>query len=118
MIEFESTIQGEIHGIGFDNNNGISSNYTFRPFGAQNWGIGAFDNYAQMGDWKAYSIPVGKYYTGNFNWLFFTADHDGGSRNGKSYFRYIRIYEASNCVALIPVGLYLAGLLGGNGFTS
>lgn len=104
IIEFEfgSTIQGEIHGIGFDNNNGISSNFTFQLFGTQNWGIGAFDNYAQIGTWKGYTIPVGQYYTGNFNRLFFAADHDGGARNGNSFFRNIRIYEGSNCVALIP----------------
>jgi len=104
VIEFEfgSTKQGEIHGIGFDNNNGISSGYTFRLYGTQNWGRGNFDNYDTPGNWKAYSIPVGQFYTGTFNRIFFVADHDGGTRDGNSYFRNLRIYEGAACVALLP----------------
>jgi len=104
IIEFDfgSTVRGEIHGIGFDNNSTISSNRTFSLFGTQGWGIRDFQNYTTLGTWKTYSIPVGQFYTGTFNRLFFTADHDGGSRNGNSVFRNVRIYEGSACVALLP----------------
>ncbi len=103
IIEFDfgSTRQGEIHGIGFDNDNRISSNQTFRLYGSQTWGRGDFDTYTNIGTWKSFTIPVGQFYRGDFNRLFFTADHDGGAQNGTSYFRNIRIYEGSSCVALL-----------------
>jgi len=103
-FEFGSTRQGEIHGIGFDNDNRISSNLTFRLYGTQTWGRSNFDTYSNLGSWESFSIPVGQYYRGTFNRLFFTADHDGGARNGNSYFRNIRIYEGSSCVALLTEG--------------
>ncbi len=106
VIEFEfgSTIQGEIHGIGFDNNNSISSNRTFRLYGTQNWGIGTFATYTNLGYWMPYTIPVGEFYTGTFNRLFFTVDHDSGARNGTAFFRNIRIYEGNNCGSYLPAG--------------
>jgi hypothetical protein len=96
-FEFGSTIRGEIHGIGFDDNNSISANYTFRLFGIQNWGISAFNNYPGNGTWQKYTIPVGQYYTGRFNRLFFAADHDRLPANGNSFFRKVKIYEGSAC---------------------
>ncbi|MEZ4685122.1 MAG: fibronectin type III domain-containing protein [Bacteroidia bacterium] len=41
MLEFDfrSTAQGEIHGIGFDNDNVIGAAQTFKLYGTQNWGI-------------------------------------------------------------------------------
>lgn len=102
-FEFGSTQRGEIHGIGFDNNNSISSNRLFQLYGTQNWGIREFRDYdGNEGNWKAYSIPVGQRYTGTFSRLFFSADHDGGARNGNSYFRNVRLYEAGECVAFVP----------------
>jgi hypothetical protein len=92
-FDFASTIQGEIHGIGFDSDNGISSNRTFKVHGTQNWGITNYDNYTS--GWVSYTIPVGSFYTGSFDRLFFVADHDGGSRNGTSFFRNVKIYEGS-----------------------
>lgn len=96
VIEFDfgSTIEGEIHGIGFDNDNGISSNLTFKVHGTQNWGITNYDNYSGS-SWTSYTIPVGSFYTGSFDRLFFVADHDGGARNGNSFFRNVKIYEGS-----------------------
>ncbi|MCB9302455.1 MAG: T9SS type A sorting domain-containing protein [Lewinellaceae bacterium] len=96
-LEFSSSRQGEIHGIGFDENNTISSNRTFRLYGNQNWGIGDFDNYPGGGVWKKYVIPVGEYYTGRFNHLFFVADHDRYPYNGNAYFRKVKIYEGTGC---------------------
>lgn len=95
MLEFEfgSTIQGEIHGIGFDNNNSISANYTFRVYGTQSWGYGDYDTYPGGAVWKSYTIPVGEYYSGRFDRIFFVADHDRSPRNGNSFFRNVRIYE-------------------------
>jgi len=96
-FDFRSTIQGEIHGIGFDNDNAISSNRTFKVHGTQNWGITTYDNYSPTA-WTSYTIPVGASYTGAFNRLFFVADHDGGARNGNAYFRNVKVHEG-NCGA-------------------
>ena len=92
-FEFRSTSQGEIHGIGFDNDNSISSNRTFKVHGTQNWGITNYDNYSGS-TWVSYSIPVGSFYTGSFDRLFFTNDNDGGSGNN-SYFRNVVVHEGT-----------------------
>lgn len=102
-LDFGCTVQGEIHGIGFDTDNSISSNRTFRFYGTQNWGIGNYADYgSSFGSWKSYSIPVGQFYTGTFNRLFFVADHDGGAGNGNSYFRNIQIHEGGGCGTALP----------------
>lgn len=100
-FDFRSTIQGEIHGIGFDTDEGISSNRTFKVHGTQNWGITNYDNYSGS-SWTTYQIPVGSFYTGNFNRLFFVADHDGGSRNGNAYFRNVKVYEGTCTSSFAP----------------
>ena len=98
VIEFDfgSTSQGEIHGIGFDNNNGISSGFTFQLYGTQNWGNRDFD-YTSPGNWQSFIIPIGSYYTGSFDRLFFVNDKDAGSANNNSYFRNIKIHEGGGC---------------------
>jgi hypothetical protein len=109
-FEFKSTREGEIHGIGFDENNSISANRTFRVFGKQNWGLGQFDNY-QMGEgWTSYTIPVGTFYTGRFEKLFFVADHDRNPRNGTSFYRNIKIYEGEPCGNTATSPTILSGL--------
>lgn len=96
-LDFKSTIEGEIHGIGFDEDLGISPAYTFQFYGTQNWGIPDFNTYTNQGIWQHYTIPVGQFLTGESAYLFFAADHDIGERNANSYFRNIRIYEGNNC---------------------
>ena len=96
-FDFKSTRQGEIHGIGFDNNVSISYGYTFKVHGTQNWGITNYDNYTGNASWQSYEIPVGEFYVGAADRLFFATDHDGGTRNGNSWFRNVRIYEGTDC---------------------
>lgn len=81
VIEFEfgSIRLGEIHGIGFDNDDGISSGFTFQLYGTQNWGNRNFKTYDTSGNWKAYATPVGQYFTGTFDRMTFVADHDVAS---------------------------------------
>ncbi|MCB0855821.1 MAG: T9SS type A sorting domain-containing protein, partial [Bacteroidetes bacterium] len=93
-FDFSSTLQGEIHGIGFDSDDAISSNLTFKVHGTQNWGITNYDNYSGSG-WTTYTIPVGSFYTGTFNRLVFVADHDVSPFNGNAWFRNVKIYEGS-----------------------
>lgn len=93
-FDFQSTTQGEIHGVAFDSDLGISSNLTFKVHGTQNWGLTNYDNYSGSG-WTTYTIPVGSFYTGAATYLAFIADHDGGAQNGNSYFRNVKVYEGS-----------------------
>jgi len=92
-FDFMSTVQGEIHGIGFDTNDGIDSSLTFKVYGTQGWGISTYNNYAgNEGDWVHYTIDVGDRYTGSFNRLFFVNDDDQYvGANGS--FSNIIIYE-------------------------
>ena len=38
-LEFSSTSEGEIHGIGFENDNSLTSSFYFKIYGTQNYGI-------------------------------------------------------------------------------
>ncbi|MEW7292444.1 glycosyl hydrolase [Aquimarina sp. 2304DJ70-9] len=90
-FEFQSTSQGEIHGIGFDSNESLSSSQIFQLYGTQNWGNRDFDYTA--GGYVSFSIPVGDYYTGNEMYLVLVNDFDSGSGNTSS-FRNVRIFES------------------------
>jgi hypothetical protein len=75
-FDFESTAQGEVQGIGFDNDNSLSSNRIFNVYGSQNYGIQPY-RYTGTGNKQHFSIPVGQHFTGNcFNWLVFVHDDD------------------------------------------
>ncbi len=91
-FEFKSSDEAEIHGIGFDSDENISSTLTFKVYGSQAWGLSAFDNYDGSGSWTQYSIDVGSYYTGSYTKLFFV--NDGDSNTGNGSFRNVRIYES------------------------
>ncbi|MEA5534241.1 hypothetical protein VB691_09495, partial [Crocosphaera sp. XPORK-15E] len=93
-FEFRSTSQGEIQGIGFDNNDNVfdNTNTLFQLYGTQTWGNQAFNNYAANDNWKAYSINVGDYFTGNFDRLAFMNDDDANV-GGISQFRNIVLSE-------------------------
>ncbi|VAW49570.1 FIG00566442: hypothetical protein [hydrothermal vent metagenome] len=93
-FDFQSTAQGEVHGIGFDTDNGISGGRTFKVYGTQNWGIATFDDYAgSQPNVKSYIIPVGQHFTGNMLYLTFTNDHDVASPTAESIFFNVKIYE-------------------------
>jgi hypothetical protein len=96
-FEFRSTQLGEIHGIGFDDDENISSPFTFQLWGSQTWGIAEFRNYEGNSQWKKYTIPVGKFYTGATTRLFFAADKDAAPFASESQFRNVRIYEETPC---------------------
>ncbi|MEM9593333.1 MAG: hypothetical protein AAGD06_03680, partial [Acidobacteriota bacterium] len=91
-FDFTSTSEGEIHGIGFDADDTLSSDRIFKVHGTQTWGIAAFDDYA--GGTKTYSIPVGQYFTGASMFLVLTNDNDAGTGNDSS-FRNVRVYEST-----------------------
>lgn len=94
-FDFRSTNEAEISGIGFDSDNSISSNLTFKVYGTQNWGRTNFDNYDGSGNWTHYEIDVGSFYTGTFSHLILVNDDDGGGDDGEGYWRNIVIHEGS-----------------------
>ncbi|MCP4653924.1 MAG: hypothetical protein GY856_00755, partial [bacterium] len=96
-FDFKSTSEGEIHGLGFDEDHELSNNQrVFRIFGTQAWtgDIDWSDPYTSgdLGNWRTFTIPVGDYYTGSNMMLILVNDYDAGSGN-TSWFRNVRIYE-------------------------
>jgi hypothetical protein len=93
-FDFKSTSQGEIHGIGLDTDLSISVDRTFELYGTQNWGNSNYKDYGPSAPgYKHYRIPIGQYYTGQMNYLFFVNDHDVSNPLAESYFRNVRVYE-------------------------
>jgi len=91
-FDFSSSSQGEIHGIGFENDNTLTQTNYFKVHGSQNYGVTNFDDYA--GGTKAYTIPVGSFYQGAMDRLVFINDNDAGSGN-TSVFSNVKIFEGS-----------------------
>jgi len=96
-FDFASDSEGEIHGIGFDENDTLTDQVRiFQLHGTQNWGGAdhSFDNgYTGNGAFQSYTIPVGQFYTGSSMFLVFVNDKDSGTLNNTSRFRNVRIYE-------------------------
>ncbi|MEO1485003.1 MAG: hypothetical protein AAFU57_04600 [Bacteroidota bacterium] len=101
IVSFQIRVDGpgEIHGIMFDTNNNFNFSLdtprAFRVFGSQNWANDDFANYPGSG-WESYSIPVGQYYTGTFQYFVFIGDKDSNGASQDSTFRNLRIYEGVN----------------------
>ncbi|MDA8017624.1 MAG: serine protease [Thermoanaerobaculia bacterium] len=91
-FDFSSSSEGEIHGLGFDQDDDLSSDRIFKVHGNQSWGIQDFDNYS--GGTVTYSIPVGQYFTGNGMRLVLVNDKDSGALDNNSTFSNVRIVES------------------------
>ena len=101
-VEFRSGTEGEIQGIGFDNDNLIQRTDKQRMFqlsGTQKWGNDAFDDYITGEGWKTYEIPVGEYFTGDVDYLTFANDHDVRRPTAISDFRNIQLFERPGSMA-------------------
>ncbi|MEB3357945.1 MAG: hypothetical protein VKK04_14555, partial [Synechococcales bacterium] len=96
-LEFRSSAEGEIHAIGFDQNNQISGSdrqNSFQLFGVQDWGIDDFAVEMASKGWQKVEIPVGDYFTGSMRYLTFANDHDVANPTAVSEFRNIQLFEA------------------------
>ncbi len=91
-FDFSSTAQGEIHGIGFEDDNNLTAGRYFKVHGTQNYGLTNYDNYSS--GMTRYVIPIGSFYTGTMDRLVFVNDNDAGSAN-TSVFSNVKIYEGS-----------------------
>lgn len=96
---FRSSSQGEIHAIGFDENDNLNDDPRYFQFwGTQNWtGTGRIllsPTYDGSGDWQFYSVDVGSNYTGNM-FLTFANDQDSGTGTNQSEFRCVTVTSAA-----------------------
>jgi protocatechuate 3,4-dioxygenase beta subunit len=112
-FEFQSPIQGEIHGLGFDTDGSPSADRTFKLDGTQSWGISDFavDGEATPG-YKHYRIPVGQYYTGQMNHLFFVNDQDLANPTAESSFRNVKVWEDTSSRVVGPELAFGSAYLG------
>ncbi|ARU56094.1 hypothetical protein OLMES_2021 [Oleiphilus messinensis] len=93
-FQFRSLHEGEIHGIGVDYaRDEINSSYNFQLFGTQRWGLQNYHRSPPLGDWVAFEIPIGKYFTGEFKGINLINDHDVNTPEANSQFKNIRLFE-------------------------
>ena len=121
VIEFDflSTLEGDIHGIGFDNDDNIDNDTNkFKVYGTQAWNRDHddFNNYDGSGDWNHYTIDVGSFFTGTFSHLTIIGDDDSNPRGNGTFANFI-IYEDTGATDddIIDGGDGDDQLLGGNG---
>ena len=114
-FDFRSTLEAEISGLGFDNDDNISNTLTFKVYGTQNWGRTNFDNYDGSGDWVHYEINVGAFFTGTYEFLTLVNDDDGGGTDGNGWFRNITLHEGDGGNNEINGGTGIDELYGSDG---
>lgn len=96
-FEFRSGQQGEIHAIGLDNNNGITSSDHIQFYGTQNYGLDADTLYNGSGEWQSFAFNLSDYYETGRDMSFLTFINDDDSRSeGTSEFRNVKLYEDTN----------------------
>jgi hypothetical protein len=120
-FEFKSTAEGDIHGIGLeDNTGGQDDKRIVQVYGTQKWGINVSKHtsepyYQQSDNWRRYTIPLGELYDarnrlGQASSLVVVMDCDpngpsqprsgcksqtaDGKPTATAYFRNIEVYEA------------------------
>ncbi len=92
-FDFQSTVEGEIHEVGFDNDLTFAPPHRYVLYGNQGYsGDYVNQTYTGSGGWEHFTIQAGTNFTGTFQYLVLTADDDA-TGNGNSYFRNLQIYE-------------------------
>ncbi|MEM6752324.1 MAG: hypothetical protein AAF630_05050 [Cyanobacteria bacterium P01_C01_bin.38] len=99
-FEFASNGKGEIQGIGFDNDNVATRDDAKRFFqvdGSQSWGNKNLSEFivGKSGEKDIYEIPVGKFFTGDYDYLTIANDDDKGTPDAESTFSNISIFEGT-----------------------
>ncbi len=93
---FQSDVEGEIHGIGFETDGKLDPRAIFQLDGTQRYGIQAFnDQYTTGTGPKAYDIDVGRFITGEFDRMVLIMDNDLGA-GGNSVFTNIDLTTISS----------------------
>ncbi len=94
-FDFSSSFEGEIHGIGFDDDTELSAERTFQIYGETTpWSTSEqLESYSTSApNTKHYVVNVGEIFTGTFQYLFFVNDDDAAP-TGNGTFSNIHIYE-------------------------
>ncbi|MGK7931313.1 MAG: cadherin domain-containing protein, partial [Microcystaceae cyanobacterium] len=93
-FEFKSEQQGEIQGIGLDNNTKLDRRF-FKLYGTQDFGNQDF-TYTDVGNWQRFTISLSDYYQIDSvqNYLTFANDDDSNSASD-SQFRQIEINDVN-----------------------
>lgn len=95
-FDFKSTVEGEIHEMGFDNDLSFAPNHRYVFYGNQGYsGDYVNQTYTGSGNWEHFVLEVGSDFNGTFQYMVLVADDDA-SGTGNSYFRNITIYEDYN----------------------
>ncbi len=95
-FDFQSNVQGEIQGIGFDNDEVLSDQTFFQLYGTQKWGLQAYRNYAaSAGETVHYAIRVGEFFSGAMSYLIFAGDDDAHAL-AENWFSNVRLYEGES----------------------
>ncbi|MEC4674040.1 MAG: M36 family metallopeptidase, partial [Nitrospirota bacterium] len=93
-FQFLSSSQGEIHGIGFDEDQTLTNNLRLSQFwGTQNWtgAIPFTPRYSGSGNYENFTIPIGQSYTGTGMRLVFVNDKDAGALNNNGRFACVQV---------------------------
>lgn len=93
-ITFSSSQIGELHGIGFDNDDVFDTNVDFRNganryfqfAGSQTFGVQDYNTYSAVNSVEVFSVEVGKFLTGNYKYLVFINDQDTDGEDAQSSF--------------------------------
>lgn len=93
-VTFSSSQLGELHGFGFDNDTVFDSNADFRNganryfqfAGSQTFGVQDYNNYSAVNTLETFTVEVGKFLTGNYNYLVFINDQDTDGEDSQSSF--------------------------------
>lgn len=108
QFDFKSTVEGEIHELGFDGDLVSVPDERLVVYGNQGYG-GTLTNptYTGNGNWQSFVVQLGDQFTGTYTYLVLTADDDG-SAAGNSYFRNVSLFEDEDgdfaCDVLCVVG--------------
>lgn len=92
-LDFYSSSQGEVQGIGFDNDLVSSSDLFYKFFGTQTWGIQTYSNYDLGDGWVHYTITLNDIPAGNYQYLVFGNDHDVANPTSNSQYANIQITQ-------------------------
>ncbi len=95
-FDFKSSVEGEIHELGFDNDLTFAPDERIVVYGTQGYnGTFTTPNYSGSGNYEHFTISLGNNFTGFYQYLVLAADDDANA-NGESYFSNIQIYEDLN----------------------